>query len=155
MHPAVIAVSFRCSSGLPGTFAVSCWQFRHTTASLQELVNVCKLQCFSSLRHHAKGWRPTCLQAAGLQFTTAARKRVGDLHVCKLQCLSSLCITTQGLVIYMHQRVGDLHVCYRRCVHTTAGKWRALCLPCLQLLDLQCALKNRARSQWQEPAQNL
>ena len=61
-----------------------------TTASCERAENVgdlhvCKLQCFSSLRHHAKGWRPTCLQAAVLQFTTASRERVGDLHVCKLQ----------------------------------------------------------------------
>ena len=85
-------------------------------------LHVCKLQCFSSLRQHAKGlatymfascsasvhygitqngWRPTCLQAAVLQFTTASRKRVGDLLVWKLQCFSSLCITAQGLVIFM------------------------------------------------------
>ena len=73
-------------------------------------LHVCKLQCFSSLRlwHHAKelvtymfascsasvhygitqkGWRPTCLQAAELQFTMYHCARVGDLHVCKLAAL--------------------------------------------------------------------
>ena len=102
-----------------------------TTASCERAENVgdlhvCKLQCFSSLRHHAKGlatymfascgasvhygimrksrkcWRPTCLQAAVLQFTTASRERVGDLHVCKLQgWFSSLRHHTKGLATYM------------------------------------------------------
>ena len=72
-----------------------------------------------------KGWRPTCLHAGGLQFTTASRERVGDLHVCTLQGFSSLqhhAKRPKMLTTYMfasggasvHYRiiwVGDLHVC--------------------------------------------
>ena len=138
-----------------------------TTASRERVgdIHACKLQCFSSLRHHAKGlatymfarcsasvhygitrkgwrptclhaavlpvhygitrkgWRPTCLHAAVLQFTTASRERVGDLHVCKLQCFSSLRHHAKGLATYMFARCSPS-------VHygITRKGWRPTCL---------------------------
>ena len=123
----VIRFVLQWSSGMLGAYSCHCcflplleriawefcggmWQFRPTTASLQELETYTKglatymfASCSASVHYGItqNGWRPTCLQAAVLQFTTASRKRVGDLLVWKLQCFSSLCITAQGLVIFM------------------------------------------------------
>ena len=131
-----------------------CWDrlccLRCTSALLEELVTYMFASCSASVHYGItrKGWPPTCLQAAGLQFTTASCERaenVGDLHVCKLQCFSSLRHHAKGLATYMfascsasvhygitrkgwrptclqaagliqfttasHERVGDLHVC--------------------------------------------
>ena len=151
------AECFSCSASVHYGITRKGWQptclqaagLQFTTASRERVgdLQVCKLQCFSSLRHHAKGlatymfascsasvhygitrkgWRPTCLQAAVLQFTTASRERVGDLHVCKLQCFSCsasvhygitrkgwrpTCLQAAGLHFTRASTGGDFHVC--------------------------------------------
>ena len=123
----VIRFVLQWSSGMLGAYSCHCcflplleriawefcggmWQFRPTTASLQELETYTNglatymfASCSASVHYGntQKGWQPTCLQAAVLQFTTASRKTVGDLHVCKLQCFSSLRHHAKGLATYL------------------------------------------------------
>ena len=157
-----------------------------TTASRERVgdLHVCKLRCFSSLRHHAKGlatymfascgasvhygitrkgWRPTCLQAAVLQFTTASRERVGDLHVCKLRCFSSLRHHAKGLATYMFASCrASLHEGINRwwlpcllevfCPHYSRGV--ADYLFAMSTADAMC-FENRAHNRWQELARNI
>ena len=81
---------------------------------------------YGLMRKSRKCWRPTCLQAAVLQFTTASRERVGHLHVCKLgasvhygimrksrKCWRPTCLQAAVLqfTTASRERVGDLHVC--------------------------------------------
>ena len=124
VHTAVIAASFRCSSGLPGNFAVACGSF------------VLPLPRCKNWRPTRKGWQPTCLQAAVLQFTTATRKRVGNLHVCKLQCFSSLRHHAKRLATYMFASCSAS-------VHygITQKGWRPTCLEAavLQFTMYHCA----------------
>ena len=77
-----------------------------------------------------KGWRPTCLHAARLQFTTASCERaenVGDLHVCKRGCFSSLPHHVNGLATYMFASC-------RASVHYSIMRkgWRPACSAGLQ-----------------------
>jgi hypothetical protein len=96
---------------------------------LEELVTYMFASCSASVHYGItrKGWPPTCLQAAGLQFTTASCERaenVGDLHVCKLQCFSSLRHHAKGLATYMFAS------CRADSVHygITRKGWRPTCL---------------------------
>ena len=126
-------------------FCGGMWQFRPTTASLQELETYTNglatymfASCSASVHYGntQKGWQPTCLQAAVLQFTTASRKRVGNLHVCKLQCFSSLRHHAKRLATYMFASCSAS-------VHygITQKGWRPTCLEAavLQFTMYHCA----------------